>query len=227
VDSISRFFIALALTGLLMASSAASAYGFEWWINNQELGPGGRNLPSESFASINAAGRSDFIEVPTLNLTIECTEEVGFGKIFPGGFSESTMKFRFCRVTKPQLNFCVVSIPGSFEAREEFVKTANGFWDRFEPKANVFLTITLQNCALAGTYPLKGSAVANPTFFAAEEVEQSVRFSEALTTIANLELKEAGQPTVELRFGTRVAFLQAKSFRALNGANEGANWGAR
>jgi hypothetical protein len=229
----------LAVVGLvataMLGISVGSAQAFEWEIGGKALGAGGLNLAQETIGSTNVAGAGAppprfpyTIAVPALNLSIECLEESGVGKIFPGGTGESTLTLGSCAVILPKLAFCVVGVPIVLQVKESLIKTGGLTYLVLEPlvAGGTMAKIKLTKCALAGEYPLKGAVAAETEFTLFEAVEQSISFSPAISTLVNAELKTEARPQLQLLFGLNGATLTGTSYRVLTGAHVFAEWGA-
>lgn len=202
-----------ALMAMLAIGGAAAnaAQAGEWEIESQSLS--GAGLSQES-----ASGSGTLHIEGTLlgqKFATECGTETS-GDILTGGRGETVLTLQTCTVSQPNPRCEVVGPIVSHPLSTEQVTVGETAYERLAPSTGeVFLTVKVKNCAVAGSYNLKGRLGAQVNGEGNERVEQPQTFSAAATEAVG------GTAT----FGTSPASVGGSINQHLSGANSGRVWG--
>lgn len=205
--------VALAVLGVT-AFSASAAQAFEWEIEGTPLSAlgGEEEIVSSGgpFVLKSKIGLS--------NVTIQCNQQVvspGNGAIFAGGTDAALVEFKGeCKVVGAAA--CTVVEPILAETETELFEAGGVLYDRFDPVGEKFTTVVIQNCGLAGNFPVTGNIAGKTLGKGVYAVQQPLTFSPAISEASGTELK----------FGANKATLEGTALNELSGANAGAEWTA-
>jgi len=214
-----RMALLVAVTALgVTAFSATAAHAQEWAIEGEELSTlgGSAGITSEDTENFKLAG-----EVLNQKITIECTTQTATGEILEGGLDKATVQFTGCKVLN--LGACVVKEPIVTNAKTRLIKIGSTFYDVFEPESgSTFVTITIEKCALAGSYEVKGATCGEGEEEGVELVEQPLRFSEAVAKACDA----ADPASIALTLGGKPATLTGAAVNELTAPHAGKVFGA-
>lgn len=206
------FALALSVVALGCLVAAATASAVEWTIEEKSLTE--LSLEEESVKQTGGAMTLEgVIAGVSFAMTCESPESAeGTGKIQREGKGELTLTFSGCSVTAP--TGCKAGTIKSNALKSEVVKIGNLAYDKLAPvSGELLMNVTLTECALKGTYPLKG------TF----PVELGQEASKLLVLTGKEVIEEAETGSVKL--AGQKATLTAGAKLELSGGNEAKAFG--
>jgi hypothetical protein len=154
IASLAVAVLALFILAMAVASSAQAA-GYNWEFEGRTLPE--RGLPTQTTSS---AVEGFTLTSTALNepFKVSCSGTTASGKIANGGTGEFV--FSGCTLVEPAK--CTAK-PFTIVAATEIVSVGGKIYEKFTPASESrFAKITLQNCAVAGSYLLGGSFAGEP-----------------------------------------------------------------
>jgi hypothetical protein len=156
----------MVVAGVLSVSSAAAApvtTSSYWYVNGSKLANGSSNI-----LDCAKTGSANFVIETTILVPVELTASgincgLGTAKIVQSGSAakaESTLQFTGVTVMTPSGCTTPTTITTSALTSELYMDSATAavIYDKFEATSGgSFMTLKLENCSIAGTYPVKGA----------------------------------------------------------------------
>jgi hypothetical protein len=204
---------ALIAVGGNLPSVASAAPELVWRVNHNLL-KAGETRKAEGKNTTNTLIKATIAGV---NINSECTTEKLSGALIEGGTpgrGVGTLEYEGCTIQKPE--HCAVKNPVIAKTRSEFVQdpTETKIYTLFSPAVGTTYTeITLEAsggaCVLAGTYPIKGSLLAEISPEKEEVLSGKVILpTTALTKYKNLAKEEK---TAGLSIGGNLVTMSGQS----------------
>lgn len=205
-------FVVAALS-VFWAVSASAASAFVWQIEEKPLANGA----SEAI-KVEKTSEKLIVETSVLGVAIKKTSNALTGietKITQSGaVASGSGKLQFSGVVFDEPAACKVK-EGTVTTKQtkgEVVEIGGNFYEKFTPaEGETFTTITVEGCAIAGTYKFTGSLFGQLEKAGVSLVCQPITFSKAIQETAG----------GVLHFGPEKAFVIGAAKFCLSGANAG------
>jgi hypothetical protein len=214
--------MAIVASLAIAAFAAASASASHWKVEGAKLAEGtanGKGVSAALKAGTTATLKGKLLgqEFVLTATTLSSSE----GRIYQEGTEskdEGFLEFSGLTVDKPA--GCGIESPIKTKALKSLLvdhSTSTHAYDKFFPaEGEVFATIKVTGCAVAGSYNVKGTTFGEGNVWGEEFVEQSLNFSPAINTTLG----------GALTLGTSAAELTLEGVNTLNGAEAGKKFGA-
>jgi hypothetical protein len=213
------FGLAVVACFALTVVVASAAQARQWTIAGSTLS-GSEAVSCSSTTGFTLKGKVLGTEVELHATNVECLSGSKIENSGGAGVDSGTLRFTGVTVTKPALG---CEVPGGtlttnpLKTKLVDLGTATGY-DQFSPASgSEFITIPIEECVIAGEYPVTGSITGQGNAWGTEAVIQPLAFSPAVDSATGTHLSLGGQP----------ATLQGTALNRLSGSKEGFVFGAK